>query len=262
MPVAPDCGLPGMPPAVGAERWCPGAGMLAWNPFVMIELENICKVFSTDEVETFALDGITLNVRKGDFMSIMGPSGCGKSTLLNIIGHLDTPTRGTIRVEGKDTAGLPDKELSRLRNETFGFIFQGFHLIPSLNILQNVELPMLYSRGRLSSRETRERAVSIMERVGLASRMKHFPSQLSGGQCQRAAIARAMMARPRVLLADEPTGNLDSRMGRGIMDLLLELNAEGMTVVMVTHDAGLAAEASVMVTMNDGKMTDVSNGPR
>lgn len=228
----------------------------------MIELENIYKVFSTDEIETFALNGVSLNVRKGDFMSIMGSSGCGKSTLLNIIGHLDNPTKGTIRIEGTDTGNMTDKELSRLRNEKFGFIFQSFHLIPSLNILQNVELPMLYSREKLSSKEVRERAVSIIEKVGLVSRMKHFPSQLSGGQCQRAAIARAMMAHPHVLLADEPTGNLDSRMGREIMDLLLELNAEGMTVVMVTHDAKLAAEASVRVTMNDGEIMDVINGTR
>lgn len=226
----------------------------------MIELENIYKVFSTDEIETFALNGVSLHVRKGDFVSIMGPSGCGKSTLLNIIGHLDTPTKGTIRIEGTDTGHMTDKKLSRLRNEKFGFIFQSFHLIPSLNILQNVELPMLYSREKLSSKEVRERAVSIIEKVGLVSRMKHFPSQLSGGQCQRSAIARAMMAHPHVLLADEPTGNLDSRMGREIMDLLLELNAEGMTVVMVTHDATLAAEASVRVTMHDGKITDVSRG--
>lgn len=228
----------------------------------MIELENIYKVFSTDEIETFALNGVSLHVRKGDFVSIMGPSGCGKSTLLNIIGHLDTPTKGTIRIEGTDTVHMTDKELSRLRNEKFGFIFQSFHLIPSLNILQNVELPMLYSHEKLSSKEVRERAVSIIEKVGLVSRMKHFPSQLSGGQCQRAAIARAMMAHPHVLLADEPTGNLDSRMGREIMDLLLELNAEGMTVVMVTHDAKLAAEASVRVTINDGKITDVLKGAK
>lgn len=228
----------------------------------MIELENIYKVFSTDEIETFALNGVSLNVKKGDFMSIMGASGCGKSTLLNIIGHLDNPTKGTIRIEGTDTGNMTDKELSRLRNEKFGFIFQSFHLIPSLNILQNVELPMLYSRENLSSKEVRERAVSIIEKVGLVSRMKHFPSQLSGGQCQRAAIARAMMAHPHVLLADEPTGNLDSRMGHEIMDLLLELNAEGMTVVMVTHDVKLAAEASVRVTMNDGEITDVINGTK
>lgn len=224
----------------------------------MIELKDVYKVFSTDEIETYALNGIGLTIEKGSFVSIMGPSGCGKSTLLNIIGHLDTPTRGTITVEGTDTGNMTDRELSRLRNEKFGFIFQSFHLIPGLNILQNVELPMLYSHGKHSPRETRERAMSLIEKVGLESRVRHFASQLSGGQCQRAAIARAMMTQPHVLLADEPTGNLDSRMGREIMDILLKLNEEETTVVMVTHDAGLASEASVRVTMNDGEITDVT----
>ncbi len=223
----------------------------------MIELKDIYKVFSTDEIETYALNGINLKVEKGDFVSVSGPSGCGKSTLLNIIGHLDTPSEGTIMVEGTDTGNMTDSELSRLRNEKFGFIFQSFHLIPGLNILQNVELPMLYSHEKISSGEIRERAMSLIQQVGLESRAKHFPSQLSGGQCQRAAIARAMITRPHVLLADEPTGNLDSRMGREIMDILLRLNGEGTTIVMVTHDAKLASEASVQVTMNDGIITNV-----
>lgn len=223
----------------------------------MIELKDIYKVFSTDEIETYALNGINLKVGKGDFVSISGPSGCGKSTLLNIIGHLDTPSEGTIMVEGTDTGNMTDTELSRLRNEKFGFIFQSFHLIPGLNILQNVELPMLYSHEKISSGEIRERAMSLIQQVGLESRARHFPSQLSGGQCQRAAIARAMITRPHVLLADEPTGNLDSRMGREIMDILLRLNREGTTIVMVTHDAKLASEASVQVTMNDGIITNV-----
>lgn len=220
----------------------------------MIELQDIYKVFSTDEIETYALNGVNLKVEKGDFVSIMGPSGCGKSTLLNIIGHLDSPTKGRIIVEGTDTGGMSDRELSQLRNEKFGFIFQSFHLIPSLNIIQNVELPMLYSREKLSGKEVRERAMALIEKVGLESRARHFASQLSGGQCQRAAIARAMITHPHVLLADEPTGNLDSRMGREIMDLLLQLNAEGTTVVMVTHDASLASEAGVKVTMSDGEI--------
>ena len=223
----------------------------------MIELKDIYKVFSTDEIETYALNGINLKVGKGDFVSISGPSGCGKSTLLNIIGHLVTPSEGTIMVEGTDTGNMTDTELSRLRNEKFGFIFQSFHLIPGLNILQNVELPMLYSHEKISSGEIRERAMSLIQQVGLESRTRHFPSQLSGGQCQRAAIARAMITRPHVLLADEPTGNLDSRMGREIMDILLRLNREGTTIVMVTHDAKLASEASVQVTMNDGIITNV-----
>ena len=223
----------------------------------MIELKDIYKVFSTDEIETYALNGINLKVEKGDFVSVSGPSGCGKSTLLNIVGHLDTPTEGTILVEGTETGSMTDRELSRLRNEKFGFIFQSFHLIPGLNILQNVELPMLYSHEKISSGEIRERAMSLIQQVGLESRAKHFPSQLSGGQCQRAAIARAMITRPHILLADEPTGNLDSRMGREIMDILLRLNGEGTTIVMVTHDAHLASEASVQVTMNDGMIKSV-----
>ncbi len=224
----------------------------------MIELKDIYKVFSTDEIETYALNGINLKVEKGDFVSVSGPSGCGKSTLLNIVGHLDTPTEGTILVEGTETGSMTDRELSRLRNEKFGFIFQSFHLIPGLNILQNVELPMLYSHEKISSGEIRERAMSLIQQVGLDSRAKHFPSQLSGGQCQRAAIARAMITRPHILLADEPTGNLDSKMGREIMDILLRLNGEGTTIVMVTHDAKLASEASVQVTMNDGMITSVN----
>lgn len=223
----------------------------------MIELTDICKVFSTDEIETYALNGINLKVEKGDFVSVMGPSGCGKSTLLNIIGLLDTPTGGRLTVEGTDTGGLTDKELARMRNGEFGFIFQSFHLIPSLNILQNVELPMLYSHEKLTSREIRDRAMGLIEKVGLESRAKHHASQLSGGQCQRAAIARAMITHPHVLLADEPTGNLDSRMGREIMDLLIRLNVEGTTIVMVTHDAKLASEATVRVTMSDGEITSV-----
>ena len=223
----------------------------------MVELKDIYKVFSTDEIETYALSGINLKVEKGDFVSVSGPSGCGKSTLLNIVGHLDTPTEGTILVEGTETGNMTDRELSRLRNEKFGFIFQSFHLIPGLSILQNVELPMLYSHERVSSGEIRERAMSLIQQVGLESRAKHFPSQLSGGQCQRAAIARAMITRPHILLADEPTGNLDSKMGREIMDILLRLNREGTTIVMVTHDARLASEASVQVTMNDGMITSV-----
>lgn len=224
----------------------------------MIELKDISKVFMTDEIKTCALNGINLHVEKGDFISIMGPSGCGKSTLLNIIGHLDTPTSGTITVDGIDTGNMTDRELSRLRNEKFGFIFQSFHLIQGLNVLQNVELPMLYSREKLSHKEIRERAKMILEKVGLSYRMKHYVSQLSGGQCQRAAIARAMITHPHILLADEPTGNLDSRMGKEIMDLLLGLNMDGTTVVMVTHDARLASEAKTCITMNDGEITDLS----
>ncbi len=220
----------------------------------MITLTDIYKVFSTEDMETYALNNINLHVDKGDFVSIMGPSGCGKSTLLNIIGHLDSPTKVKIMIEGVETSGLKDKELARLRNEKFGFIFQSFHLINSLNIIQNVELPLLYSNNKISAKEIRERAMAAIERVGLAHRVNHLPSQLSGGQCQRAAIARAIVTAPHILLADEPTGNLDSRMGREIMDLLLGFNAEGATVVMVTHDAALAGEAKTKIMMNDGEI--------
>lgn len=220
----------------------------------MITLTDIYKVFSTEDMETYALNNINLHVDKGDFVSIMGPSGCGKSTLLNIIGHLDSPTKGKIMIEGVETSGLKDKELARLRNEKFGFIFQSFHLINSLNIIQNVELPLLYSNNKISAKEIRERAMAAIERVGLAHRVNHLPSQLSGGQCQRAAMARAIVTAPHILLADEPTGNLDSRMGREIMDLLLGFNAEGATVVMVTHDAALAGEAKTKIMMNDGEI--------
>lgn len=224
----------------------------------MITLNDVYKVFTTEEMETYALNRINLHVEKGDFVSIMGPSGCGKTTLLNIVGHLDSPTKGKILIEGVDTCGFNDKELAGLRNEKFGFIFQSFHLINSLNVLQNVELPLLYSNYKLSAKEIREKSMAAIEKVGLAHRSHHLPSQLSGGQCQRAAIARAIVTSPHILLADEPTGNLDSKMGREIMDILLALNAEGTTVVMVTHDSALAGEASTEIVMNDGAIVSSS----
>lgn len=225
----------------------------------MLQLNDVYKVFTTEEVETYALNGVTLTVGDGDFISITGPSGCGKSTLLNVMGLLDSPSRGNVEIDGADVSDLNDRELSRLRNENFGFVFQNFHLIPGLTILQNVELPMLYSRRRHTSAEIRRRSLELLERVDLIPRKNHFPGQLSGGQCQRAAIARAMMNSPRILLADEPTGNLDSHMGREIMDLLHQLNGEGTTVLMVTHDMSLAEEAGIRVLMNDGEIVGVEN---
>lgn len=225
----------------------------------MIQLSDVYKVFTTDEMATYALNGVGLTVNDREFISITGPSGCGKSTLLNIIGLLDSPSRGKVEIDGIDVSSLKDKELSRFRNENFGFVFQNFHLIPGLTILQNVELPMLYSRTKHTSSEIRKRSLELLESVGLISRKNHFPGQLSGGQCQRAAIARAMMNSPRILLADEPTGNLDSRMGREIMELLKHLNAEGTTVLMVTHDMTLAGEAGIRVLMNDGEIIGVEN---
>jgi putative ABC transport system ATP-binding protein len=218
----------------------------------MIKLENVSKTYRTDKVETLALKDISLHVKKGDFLSIMGPSGCGKSTLLNVIGLLDQPGAGTVQVDGATVKSYKDKEVARLRNSTFGFIFQSFHLIQDLSALDNVELPLLYRK--MSAGERQRRAKAALEKVGLGARMEHYPNQLSGGQQQRVAIARAMVGEPAVLLADEPTGNLDSQMGAEVMDQLLKLNAEGTTVVMVTHDEQEARRGSHIVRVFDGQL--------
>lgn len=219
----------------------------------MITLENINKTFYTDEIETHALENINLTIGAGEFAAIMGPSGCGKSTMLNIMGLLDTATSGNVIIDKIRVDRMSDRDMARMRNQKLGFIFQSFHLIPSLNVLDNVLLPMLYRRGSSSS-ENKKRALEIIERVGLTHRLKHFPSQLSGGQCQRVAIARALIGEPKVILADEPTGNLDSRMGEEIMEILMELNREGVTIVMVTHDEGLAKETGRIIRLFDGKL--------
>ncbi len=218
----------------------------------MIRLENISKTYQTDKVETLALKNINLHVRKGEFLSIMGPSGCGKSTLLNVIGLLDQPGAGTISVDGAPVKSYRDKDVARLRNQTFGFIFQSFHLINDLHVIDNVELPLLYRK--VSAAERRRRAREALERVGLGARMEHYPNQLSGGQQQRVAIARAMVGRPQVLLADEPTGNLDSQMGAEVMDHLVALNQEGTTVVMVTHDEREAKRGNQIIRVFDGQL--------
>lgn len=220
----------------------------------MIVLENINKVFYTQEIQTKALDSVNLRIEPGEFVSIMGPSGCGKSTMLNIIGLLDTPTEGRLYIDGKLTEGLDDRQASRLRNEKVGFIFQSFHLIPAMDVLDNVTLPMLYRKDRPDRGTVMSRAEELLEKVGLGSRKKHFPSQLSGGQCQRAAIARALMGSPAVLLADEPTGNLDSLMGEEIMQLLRTINGDGVTIVMVTHDGRLASQTGRTIRMKDGRI--------
>lgn len=218
----------------------------------MIELKSVSKVFQTKDIETRALDDICLKINSSEFVSIMGPSGCGKSTLLNLIGLLDQPTAGTILIHDTDVSGMSDREAARFRNKSLGFVFQNFHLIPSLNVMDNVELPLLY--GRVAAVERKERVKEVLNMVGLSHRMKHFPSQLSGGQCQRVAIARAIVGHPEIILADEPTGNLDSRMGEEIMDILLELNKLGVTVVMVTHDEHIASKTGRIVRLLDGKL--------
>ncbi len=218
----------------------------------MIELIGIQKVYRTSTVETVALEEVNIDIKRGEFVSVMGPSGCGKSTLLNISGLLDLPTKGKVLIDGRTTEGMKDKELAAFRNKMIGFVFQSFHLINELNVIDNVEVPMLYTYG-LSSKERREKAIQAIEKVGLAHRMKHYPSELSGGQCQRVAIARAIAAGTSILLADEPTGNLDSRMGEEVMQILFDLNAQGTTIVMVTHDEKLAKQTGRILRFFDGR---------
>jgi len=221
----------------------------------LITLKNINKVYRTDEIETQALENVNIQVRKGEFVSIMGPSGCGKSTLLNIIGLLDSPTGGEIEINGVDVLGMKDKELSAFRNRNLGFVFQSFHLIGSLNVLDNVEVPLLYRN--IPAKERTRLAKEILEKVGLSHRMYHFPSQLSGGQCQRVAIARAVVGNPEILLADEPTGNLDSKMGAEVMELLHKLNkGEGRTIVMVTHNEAQAKQTDRIIRFFDGRQVE------
>lgn len=218
----------------------------------MIELQEVYKIYRTEEIETVALENVNIDVMEGEFLSVMGPSGCGKSTLLNVMGLLDKPTKGKVLLNGQNTEGMGDKELAKFRNQHLGFVFQSFHLINSLNVLDNVELPLLYRK--VGEKERRELAKAVLERVGLSHRMQHFPAQLSGGQCQRVAIARAVIGNPSIILADEPTGNLDSKMGAEIMELLHQLNQEdGRTIVMVTHDEAKAAETQRVLRFLDGR---------
>ena len=217
----------------------------------MIKLTEINKIYRTNEIETVALENVNLEVEKGEFLSIMGPSGCGKSTLLNIIGLLDAPTSGIIEIGGTRTDGMKDKQLAAFRNKKLGFVFQSFHLINSLNVLDNVELPLLYRK--VSAKERRHLAEEVLAKVGLSHRMRHMPTQLSGGQCQRVAIARAIIGNPEIILADEPTGNLDSKMGAEVMELLHRLNKEdGRTIVMVTHNGEIEHMADRVVKLRDG----------
>ena len=223
----------------------------------MITLNSLSKIYRTDEIETVALENVNLTVERGEFLSIMGPSGCGKSTLLNIMGLLDAPTMGMVEINGIRTEGMKDKELAVFRNKTLGFVFQSFHLINSLNVMDNVELPLLYRR--MAGSERKRLAQEVLEKVGLSHRMRHFPTQLSGGQCQRVAIARAIIGNPEIILADEPTGALDSRTGREVMLFLQKLNAEGNTIILITHDNSIAAKAKRIIRITDGRI--VYDGP-
>ena len=219
----------------------------------IIRLTDVDKVYRTNEIETLALENVNLEVEEGEFLSIMGPYGCGKSTLLNIIGLLDTPTKGTVDINGTQTAKMSDSALSHFRNANIGFVFQSFHLIPSLNVTDNVELPLIYRKG-VSDSERRRLVKEVLERVGLGHRMRHMPGQLSGGQCQRVAIARAIVGNPEIILADEPTGNLDSKMGAEVMELLHQLNKEdGRTIVMVTHNEEQARQTDRIARFFDGR---------
>ncbi len=226
----------------------------------LIKLGNVTKVFYTDEVETHALSGIHLDIKKGEYVSIAGPSGCGKSTLLSIIGLLDSPTDGTYLINGKEVQGLDFSERARIRNQEIGFIFQSFNLIGDLNVYENVELPLTYRS--MSSAERKKRVHESLEKVGMAHRMRHYPSQLSGGQQQRVAVARALAGSPSILLADEPTGNLDSRNGDAVMDLLQQLHREGATICMVTHDQRFAKHADRTVHLFDGKVVEETEAAR
>lgn len=217
-----------------------------------IKLEGIGKIYRTDEIETEALENVNLSISKGEFVSIMGPSGCGKSTLLNIMGLLDRPSSGTISIDGKSPENMSDRQLSAFRSEKIGFVFQNFHLIKSLDVGGNVEIPILYRS--MNARQRSERVKEVLTRVDLLHRIHHFPSQLSGGQCQRVAIARAIAGDPEIILADEPTGNLDSKMGAEVMDILRSLNRhEGRTIVMVTHNERQAAQSDRIIRFFDGR---------
>ena len=220
----------------------------------MIKTENLQKIFKTEEVETWALHNVSLEIKEGEFVAIMGPSGCGKSTLLNILGLLDNPTNGTYQLNGTDVSKFSEAERTNLRKGVIGFVFQSFNLIDELNVYENIELPLLYMG--VPKEERKQRVEEAMKRMDIAHRVKHFPQQLSGGQQQRVAIARAVVANPKIILADEPTGNLDSKNGKEVMDLLTQLNKEGTTVVMVTHSQHDAVYATRIINLFDGQVVN------
>jgi putative ABC transport system ATP-binding protein len=218
----------------------------------MIKTEKLTKVFRTEEIETYALNGVNVNVKPGEFVAIMGPSGCGKSTLLNILGMLDNPTEGNYQFNGTEVSKLKEKDRTKFRKGNIGFVFQSFNLIDELNVFENVELPLIYLN--MKAKERREKVEAVLHRMKIGHRAKHFPQQLSGGQQQRVAIARAVVANPKLILADEPTGNLDSKNGIEVMNLLSELNQEGATIIMVTHSDRDAGFAHRIINLLDGKV--------
>lgn len=224
----------------------------------MIKVENLSKVFRTEEIETTALNGVSFEIKDGEFVAVMGPSGCGKSTLLNILGLLDNPSGGSYELLGQEVGKLKEKDRTKFRKGNIGFVFQSFNLIDELNVYENVELPLRYMNIGVSER--RERVTAILKRMSISHRAKHFPQQLSGGQQQRVAIARAVVANPKLILADEPTGNLDSKNGREVMDLLTELHREGATIVMVTHSQKDAGFAQRIINLFDGKIVNDVTG--
>jgi len=220
----------------------------------MIQLQNIKKVFRTEEIDTWALREVSLEVKEGEFVAIMGPSGCGKTTLLNIMGLLDTPTEGTYMLNGKDVSQLSERERTNIRKGVIGFVFQSFNLIDDLNVYENVELPLLYMG--VPAKERKKRVTEMLDRMAMSHRRKHFPCQLSGGQQQRVAVARAVVSNPKIILADEPTGNLDSKNSKEVMDLLLQLHEQGTTIVMVTHSQHNASFADRIINLFDGQVVE------
>ena len=220
----------------------------------MIQLQNIKKVFRTEEIDTWALREVSLEVKEGEFVAIMGPSGCGKTTLLNIMGLLDTPTEGTYMLNGKDVSQLSERERTNIRKGTIGFVFQSFNLIDDLDVYENVELPLLYMG--VPAKERKKRVTEMLDRMAMSHRRGHFPCQLSGGQQQRVAVARAVVSNPKIILADEPTGNLDSKNSKEVMDLLLQLHEQGTTIVMVTHSQHNASFADRIINLFDGQIVE------
>jgi len=221
---------------------------------MIIKVENLCKNFRTEEVETIALDNVSMEIKEGEFVAVMGPSGCGKSTLLNILGLLDNPTGGTYLLNGRNVDNLKEKERTTMRKGLIGFVFQSFNLINELNVAENVELPLTYLKIKASERK--KRVYEILKKMNISHRANHFPQQLSGGQQQRVAIARAVISEPKLILADEPTGNLDSKNGEDVMNLLTELNRGGTTIIMVTHNKHDAAYSHRILNLFDGKIVD------